>query len=168
MMENTRSKGVTFWGWWYIILSLIALLGVPANPQLIKVQGTTLASINMIICAAYLICGIFILQLNETARQAVIILCISSVFVTFFFKPTVNIQDIIQARRQQIIEQVNPEFREKALMQLEQEKEAVGKTYPILRFFAFLGLLIFQGTQIFFFIHPKVKEQFRQGGSDGD
>jgi uncharacterized membrane protein YhaH (DUF805 family) len=168
---NKRSKGVTFWGWAFIITGILGVLGA-INPRLIERYGTTFTSINIIVCLVSVICGIFILRLNETARQAVILLGIFSIiFSAIAFQLKLNSinnhywgseYDYIQQKRQQIIDEVKPELREMKLAELEKFKEAAAPIMPVFLFlFSVVPVLIFQGAQIYFFTRPTVKEQFK-------
>jgi len=170
-MENKRTKGVTFWAWAFIISGTLGVLGA-INPRLIERYGTTLTSINIVGCVVSVICGIFILQLNETARKAVILLGIISIILSpIVFKLNLDYTNnnywnsdygYFQKRRQQIIDEVKPELRQRKLEELGKFKEAAEKTVPTLLFFLLVApVLIFQGTQIYFFTRPKVKEQFK-------
>ena len=166
-MEKKRSKGVTFWGWVYIVFSIIGLLGAVNPQQQIKLFGIGFFLFGIVLCAANLICGIFILKLNETARKAAILLgIVSIILIPIELKPALNYknnEDYYTKRKQQIIEQVKPEYQQKALVDLEKMKETGKKILPIfLIVFVGFPLLIFEALPIYFFTRPKVKEQFKQ------
>lgn len=164
-MKKKRSKGVTFWGWVFIIFNIIGLLGV-INPAYQKYYGVGILIIGIVSCVAYLICGIYILKLNEYARKAAIFLGIISVFsMPLLFKPVLNIpisEDYDAKAKQRITEQLKPEYQQKALENLEKSKELFRKALPII-FIVIFGVpcLIFELIPIYFFTRPKVKEQFK-------
>jgi len=165
-MENKRSKGVTFWGWVYIIFSIIGLLGAINPQQQIKFIGIGIFFFSIVLCAANLICGIFILKLNETARKAAILLGIVSILLNpIYLKLTLNSlnnEDPYTKRKQWIVEQVKPEYQQKQLANLEKTKEMSKKFLPIFLIVLFgVPLMIFEAIPIYFFTRPKVKEQFK-------
>jgi len=98
-MEKKRSKGVTFWGWFFIAHSIMGLY-ILFNLQLFNLQqefqkyGTNLKYFSVFSCIAYVFCGIFILKLNENARKAAIILGIISIIsIPFHIKAEVNTEE---------------------------------------------------------------------------
>jgi hypothetical protein len=72
-VEKKRSKGVTFWGWVFIIFGIIGILGTIKPQQTIKLYGMGFFLFGVVLSAANLITGIFVLKLNEIARKAVIL-----------------------------------------------------------------------------------------------
>jgi len=122
-MERKRSKGVTFWGWTIIILNILGLLLAILdifNPQgnSIGVQLYNAASIII-----GLICGILILRLKEIARKAIIILTIVDIIMTpMLLKPAIdkmNSDEVFLKEKARIMEQVKPEYQQKALENIE-------------------------------------------------
>lgn len=165
-MENKRSKGVSFWAWVFIVSAIMGLL-LAINPkQKMQFYAIGMLVFSVISSLAYLICGIFILKLNNSARKAVIILgYISIIAIPFYLKPVLtqmNSNDYYSKNKQMIINQMKPEFQQKALENLEKEREIGKKVLPTF-FIIILGLpwLIFELAPIYFFTRPKVKEQFQ-------
>lgn len=164
-MEKKRSKGVTFWGWVFIIFAIIGLLSVINPKQQIQFYGIGMLFLHVITSLAYLICGIYLLKLNNSARKAAIILGIISIIVIpVYLKPLLtqmNSDDYYLKKKQLIIEQMKPEFQQKALTNLEKGREISKKGLPILiMVIVALPWLIFELIPIYFFTRPKVKEQF--------
>ena len=66
-MENKRSKGITFWGWYFIIIGILGLLGAVVSMVSPSLQPFKLGIGDeiyaLIVRGAQLICGIFILRL---------------------------------------------------------------------------------------------------------
>ena len=165
-MDKKRSKGVTFWGWIFIIFAVIGLLSVISPQQLLKLCGVWVVIYSVISALAYLICGIFILKLNNSARKAAIALGIISIIVMpFYFKPMVqqmNSDEFYSKSNQAYIEQMKPELRQKALENPEKGKEVPRKVLPIIFIVIFgVPILIFELVPIYFFTRLKVKEQFK-------
>ncbi|MCX5703050.1 MAG: hypothetical protein NT066_00910 [Candidatus Omnitrophica bacterium] len=165
-MEKKRSKGVTFWGWGLIICGILGLLGAINSRR----YGIGIISVGTVISAMYLICGIFVLKLNETARKVVILLGIISMLLipvnySFFIRPTLNMvksEDAYAKQKQVIIDQMKPEYQQKALKDLEKTNEIMKKSLPIFLLVVFiLPSLLFNLITICFFTRPKVKEQFQ-------
>lgn len=164
-MEKKRSKGVTFWGWIFIIFAIIGLLSARSPQQL---YGLGIVIYGVVSSLAYLICGIYILKLNEKARKAIIILGIISIVLTpLLFKPMLNIpmpEDIIYdtKAKQRIMERLKPEYQQKALEDLENSNKITRKVLPIIFIVIFgVPMLILELAPIYFFTRPKVKEQFK-------
>ena len=113
-----------------------------------------------------MLCGIFILKLNETARKAAIILGIISILsIPAYIKPLSKIlppEDYYTREKQRIAKEIKLEYQQKALENLEKGEETAKKVTPIviIVFFA-LPILIFELIPIYFFTRPKVKEQFK-------
>jgi len=164
-MEKKRSKGVTFWGWVFVIFGIIGILGVINPQQAIKWHGVGLFFLGIVLSIANLITGIFLLKLNETARKAVIILGgISIILIPFWIIPVFKSynQEYLAAKRQYIIEKVKPEYQQKVLAIFDRINESTKKVLPIL-IMVLVGVptLILESLPIIFFIRPKVKEQFK-------
>jgi hypothetical protein len=91
-MANKRSKGVTFCCWFFIISSALGFLtfvDVKFVQQEIKSFGVGYSLYIFLSCVAYLICGIYLLKLRETARKAVIILGLLSIIsIPLYLEPT--------------------------------------------------------------------------------
>lgn len=165
-MEKKRSKGVTFWGWVYIIFSIIGLLGAINPQQQIKFYGIGIFFFAIVLCVANLLCGIFVLKLNEYARKAAIFLGIISIMlIPAYLKPMLkplNFEDYYTKKKQMIIEQMKPEYQQKALENLEKVMEIGKKGLPAIIIVLFgVFLLILELIPIYFFTRPKIKEQFR-------
>ncbi|MCX5667755.1 MAG: hypothetical protein NTY34_05555 [Candidatus Omnitrophica bacterium] len=132
-MDKKRSKGVTFWGWIFIVFAVIGLLSVINPQQLLELCGVWIVIYSVISSLAYLICGIFILKLNNSARKAAIVLGIISIIVVpFYFKPMaqqMNSDEFYSKSNQAYIEQMKPELRQKALENLEKGKRLQGKFF---------------------------------------
>lgn len=165
-MERKRSKGVTFWGWAFIILSAIGLLLEIRPHAEYQIYGIGFRFFSIISSVAYLICGIFILKLNEIARKAVIILGIISILsIPIYLKPIINkgsSESIYIKQKIRITEQMKPEYQQKALEDLAKTRKITEKILPIV-FIVIFGtpLLILELIPIYFFTRPKVKEQFK-------
>jgi predicted tellurium resistance membrane protein TerC len=162
-MENKRSKGVTFWGWFFIILSAFALFSTIRYKPEAQIYGI---GSNIIMNVAYLICGIFILKLNEIARKVVIVLSIVAIFlIPINLKPIIdktNSESNYIKQKIVITEQMKPEFQQKALEQLEKRREMSKKYGPIILMVLFgTPSLIYCLAILYYFTRPKVKEQFK-------
>ncbi len=166
-MEKKRSKGVTFWGWIFIISAIIGILSA-INPQRqVRLFGSVIVAFGVITSLAYLICGIFILKLNDNARKMAIALGIISVIVIpFYFKPILSMPNsnaYYAKAKQRITEQMKPEYQQKALEDLEKSKGVVGQVVPIIFIVIFgVPMLLLELVPIYFFTRPKVKEQFEK------
>ncbi|MFA5148195.1 MAG: hypothetical protein WC491_03610 [Candidatus Omnitrophota bacterium] len=162
-MEKKRSKGVTFWGWAFIIFSILGLFFTIRYKPEAQIYGI---GSNIIMNVAYLICGVFILKLNEIARKVVIVLSIIGIFLI-----PINLKPIIDKTNSEsnyinqkivIAEQMKPEFQQKALEQLERRREMSKKYGPIILMVLFgTPSLIYCLVVLYFFTRPKVKEQFK-------
>ena len=164
-MEKKRSKGVTFWGWIFIIFSILGLLQMIHPQWQIQMYGIGTIIFSVVSSVAYLICGIYVLKLNEKARKAVIILgTISILSFPLYFKPLFNLpipEDYYVKSKQRITEQLKPEYQQKALERLEKSKETMKKGLPIILIVIFVVPgVIFELIPIYFFTRPKVREQF--------
>ncbi|MFC1592502.1 hypothetical protein ACFL4C_00605 [Candidatus Omnitrophota bacterium] len=164
-MEKKRSKGVTFWGWVFIIFAIPSLLQAINPQQCIQTQGIGILYLSLIMSVAYLICGVFVLKLNETARKAAIFFGIISILsIPFYMKPALNAENYnygYAKKKQMIIEQMKPEYQQKALEDLEEVKQVSKKVLPILVIVLSGFILVFELIPIYFFTRPKVKEQFK-------
>jgi hypothetical protein len=165
MMEKKRSKGVTFWGWVFIIFGIIGILGAIKPQQTIKFYGIGFFSFGIVLSVANLITGIFVLKLNEVARKAVIFLgVISIMLIPFLFSPVFKTsfnEDYVTKKRQYIIEKVKPEYQQQALSDLNKINESGKKILPIIVIVLFgVPILILELLPIIFFTRHKVKEQF--------
>jgi len=69
-MENKRSIGVTFFGWFYLIINSASILRMLFWPP----KKESYFILTLVSCGAFLICGIYLLKLKEIARKAIIIL----------------------------------------------------------------------------------------------
>ena len=165
-MEKKRSKGVTFWAWVFIISAIIGFLSVKNLNQQIQIFGIGLSFFKIAVSLAHLICGIYLLKLNNSARKTAIILgIISIVAIPSYLKPIfrqLNSDDYYAKQKQVIIEQVKPELQQKALENLGEAREAIKELRPTV-FMVIFGLpwLIFELIPIYFFTRPKIKEQFQ-------
>jgi len=167
-MEKKRSKGVTFWGWLFIIGSVLGLLAIMINfEKQTQFAGIGRISFNIIFSLAYVLCGFFILRLNDTARKAAIILgTVSIILLPSFLTPILNLthpESYYEKRKQMITEQMKPEYQQKALEDLKIDRE-VGKKAMLIFVIAIylIPSLIFDLSSIFFFTRPTVKEQFKK------
>jgi len=165
-MEKERSKGVTFWGWVFIIFGIIGILGSINPQQGIKLYGIGLFSFGILLSIANLITGIFVLQLNEVARKTVIFLgVISIILIPFWLSPgfkTAFKEDYIAKKRQYIIDRVKPEYQQEELAKLGKINESTKKILPIMAMVLFgVPILILELLPIIFFSHPNVREQFK-------
>ena len=164
-MKKKRSKGVTFWGWVFVIFGIIGILGA-INPQYrIKLYGVGLFSIGIVLAIANLITGIFVLKLNETARRVVILLgVINIMLIPFWFSPlfktSFNVGDIAKSK-QNIIERVKPEYQQQEFAELDKIITRRKFMWIMLILLYVLPVLIFELLPIIFFTRPKVKEQFK-------
>jgi len=127
-------------------------------------------AVSVALCVVDLICGVFILKLNETARKTAILLSIIGIiFVPISLKlflghPTLRegMAKHSAERRQWITEHYKPEHQQKALADFEKTEAMSEKMVPIvfIVFGAVLPLLL-AVIPIYFFTRPKVKEQFK-------
>ena len=82
---------------------------------------------------AYIICGIFLLKLNEKARKVAIVLSVigilSAPFIANLTLKTTSLDEsrIFKSEKQKILKQTKIEFREEALKNLEQSEETAKK-----------------------------------------
>ncbi|MFH1776122.1 MAG: hypothetical protein ABH952_00950 [Candidatus Omnitrophota bacterium] len=155
-----RSKGVAFWGWLFIIVSIIGIIGEINSDYGLGVRIFTIFS-----GVAYLFCGFFILKLNEFARKAAIILGVISILsIPLYFSAiskTIDFDKEYDKKEQKIIQEVKPEYQEEALNRLRIGKKMAKKSVPFI-FAIFMGIPLFiaELIPIYFFTRPKVKEQF--------
>lgn len=165
-MDKKRSKGVTFWGWLFIISSIISLIQQISPKQQIQYFGIGTFVFTVAISVAFIICGIFILKLNEAARKTAILLCIISVLsIPVYIKQIIKVaksQDYYAIAKQRIIEQTKPEYQQKVLENLERSKEASRKALSTVITAVVLLWLIFELAPVYFFTRAPVKEQFKQ------
>ena len=156
-MKNKRSKGVTFWAWVFIIASVFGLLDIGINFR--DQLNFGLAIYTVLSCIAYLICGIFLLQLKEPARKAAIYLGIISIIALPFLPAAMSpaFEKLYTESEKELLEQIKPEYQASALERLRKDNEAVKKIAP---FMAIGIMLILEALPIYFFTRPKVKEQF--------
>ena len=164
-MTKKRSKGVSFWGWIFIILSTITIIDFVAfGTQRVKEWGLFLFAFILISCQAYIICGILVLKLKEVGRKMVIILGILSILSTpLYLKPMVSqigetcLTEVQKEMRRQPHDpslQLTPEEQQKAL--------ALSCKIGSYLVNAFIGILvlILEIIPIWLFTRPKIKEQF--------
>lgn len=165
-MDKKRSKGVTFWGWLFIISSIISLIQQISPKQQIQPFGIGIFVFTVAISLAFLICGIFILKLNEAARKTAILLCVISVLsIPIYIKQVIKVaesEDYYATARQRIIEQTKPEYQQKALEKLEMLKAHGKKALSAVITAVVVLWLIFELIPIYFFTRAPVKEQFKQ------
>ena len=163
-MEKARSKGVTFWGWVFIIFGIIGISEIRNAQQSVALYGAGLAFFNIILSVANIITGIFLLKLNETARKAAIMLGVIGIMLIPFWVKALykSNQQCSLKSRQYIMEQAKPESQQEGLVAVDRFDETSKKALPIIAIFLFgLPMLIFELLPIIFFTRPKVKEQFR-------
>jgi hypothetical protein len=167
-MEKKRSKGVAFWAWLFIISAIMGLLPVINLKQQMELYGTGRLFFSLAISLAYLICGICLLKLNNSARKAAIILgSISIILIPFHLKLVQQGEEASSDKhysksKQMIVEQMKPEFQQKALKNLEETNKISKKSLPIVIMFTGISGLVFALIPIYFFTRPKVKEQFQE------
>ena len=166
-MGIKRSKGVTFWGWVFIIFGTLGVLGVFNPQQAVKFHGNSIFILSIILSAVNLITGIFILKLNETARKAAILLgVISLMMIPVYLGPAFKTSfgdATYEKQKKDIIEKVRPEYQQQAFADLEKTHEVVRKNLPVVLIILFgVPLVILELLPIIFFTRPKVKEQFNQ------
>jgi len=162
-MQNKRSIGVTFWAWAIIINFVWGESNHIINFQHRIQEYGAISFVFLILSIAFLICGIFLLKLNEHARKATIYLSFISIIVSIFYllSPRGDInryeENSYAKREKTIMEQVKPEYQKEALEKLNNSKLKFERFGPI-----FIVLLIIGGSLIpvYFFTRPSVKEQF--------
>lgn len=165
-MDVKRSKGVTFLGWMFIISGILGILRALNPQQEIQFYGIAIFLVGLILSMVTLGCGVFILKLNERARIIAIISCLLGVLlIPVYLKPIIkqlSSEDFYKQQKQRIVEQMKPEYQQKALENLEKAREINKKGQPILIVVLFgLPLFIFELIPVYFFTRPKVMEQFR-------
>ncbi len=132
-MENKRSKGVTFWAWWFIINGFWKLSATLFRINESGLGLTTYVSIGSIIL---LILGINILRLKEWSRKWIIYFSIFAPFEALFLLP-----------------------KSKFVATLRMSKPGTkvdGYIFFVIFFTTICSLIV-----IYFFTRPKVKEQFK-------
>jgi xanthosine utilization system XapX-like protein len=160
-----RSKGVTFWAWFFIVTSLLGLLGMIDAQQQIRDFGVVFFLSGLLSIGAYLICGMYLLKLKEPARKAVIILGLINILLMPYFLMKIgkaaNFDDYSAKKKQMILQTVKPEYQQAALENIGKENEA-GKKVIFWGIMIVLGLpfLALEIIPMYFFTRPKVKEQF--------
>jgi hypothetical protein len=133
-MEKKRSKGVTFWAWVFIILSIMGLVPFVLDFQgAIQSYGTYFGLYSMLSAILYLICGVYLLKLNEMARKAVIWLGIISIILT-----PLLLKSGVLTGSDSLLRYDSAEFC-----------------------ISFGIILILEFIPIYLFTRPKVKEQFK-------
>ncbi|MFH1458645.1 MAG: hypothetical protein ABIG31_05755 [Candidatus Omnitrophota bacterium] len=171
-MEKKRSKGVTFWAWFFIVSNLIELLPVINLKQqlttynnIVPIYHIVMLFFTVVISLASIICGIYLLRLNDYARKSVIVLGITSIILMPFFLMSglkqINSGDLFEKQKQVSMEQNKSESLQKVWEDLERSKEFFRIVFSILAIVVFGLRLIFILIPIYFFTRPKVKEQFR-------
>ena len=117
---------------------------------------------------AYIICGIFLLKLNEKARKVAIVLSVigilSAPFIANLTLKTTSLDEsrIFKSEKQKILKQTKIEFREEALKNLEQSEETAKKIGFVIAFAVILlTILLFEAIPIYFFTRSKVRQQFQ-------
>jgi len=165
-MDKKRSVGVTFFGYLFILSGILGLLCVKNPQQYIRIYGIGILFFSIIISTATLSCGVFILKLNEKARKIAILLCLIGIISTpFYIKPifkSANSKDYYNKKKQQILEQMKPEYQQKALENLEKGREISKKVLPIFIVLFGVSFLLLELIPVYFFTRPKVKEQFNK------
>ena len=127
--------------------------------------GTGMLFFGIFVSLAYLICGIYLLKLSNSARKSAIVLGIISIIsIPFYSKPVLqqmNFDEYYYSKhKQMIIERMKPEFQQKALEDFEKAIEISKKVFPIVIMVILILYLIFELIPIYFFTRPKVKAQF--------
>jgi hypothetical protein len=165
-MDKERSKGVTFWGWLFIISSIISLFQQISPKQQIQSFGIGIFVFTVVVSLGFLICGIFILKLNETARKTAILLCVISILsMPVYIRQIVKVaksEDFYTIAKQRIIEQTKPEYQPQALERLEKSREQGKKALSTVITAIVVLWLIFELIPIYFFTRAPIKEQFKQ------
>lgn len=164
-MKKKRSIGVAFFGWLSIVSGVSGFF-MELNPMgNVRIYGTGLSFLNIVLCLASFICGIFILDLNSKARKAIIYLCLLTiVLIPIYLLPlskSFNFETYYQKKKQIILEQLKPEYQQKALEALEERRNVSKKMAPIV-LMIILGVpwALLELIPVYFFTRPKVKEQF--------
>lgn len=165
-MERKRSAGVTILGIVFIIFGFFGLLNVLRPQQSIQFYGIAVFVFSAAISITTLICGIFILKLEERARKTAILLSVASIiFIPIYLKSIIsafNNAEILERQKAAIIQQYKPEYQQKMLADLEEAQKISKKVLP----FFIMGIGIFQLSlgliPIYFFTRPKVREQFQK------
>jgi len=165
-MEKKRSKGVTIFGWVFIVFGIIGLLSMLDPQELSQFYGTPLFIFSMLASLATFLCGIFLLKLTPIARKIAILLGILGIIsIPFYLKPAIasfDPDEYLDIQRQRILEQIRPEHQQKALEDLEMGMEIGEKVVPVIVIVMFgIPLLLLESLPIIFFTRPKVKEQFK-------
>lgn len=167
-MERKRSKGVTFWAWFFIISSIWVLFHVLSNAQnQIQLYGIGLFVLGIISSIVYLIAGFSLFKLKEIGRIVAIFLSVISIssipFYLMHVSKRVNFDDVYAKKEKMIVEQFKSEYQQAELEKLQKVKKAVSRAMPIF-VFGIVGLpfLIIELLPIYFFTRPKVREQFRR------
>lgn len=174
VMDKKISKGVKFWGLFFIISSLWTICcSISYYPHKIQTEGMSFFVFSILSAIAYLICGIYLLQLNELARKIVICLGIISLVaipillvpkVISVFNQSSQSEAYYAKKKKVILEEVKPEFQEQALEKLRKTDETGKKLLPIIfSVFFVIPTFILKAFPIYFFTRSKVKEQFQQG-----
>lgn len=167
MEEKTRSKGVTVFGWLFIIGGVWGILTLMIRGEAIKGTVTTYYFISS---SLSFVCGIYILKLRSWAKQLAMILCLASVIFAVIAMPRV-VNDAVKSiykqediKRQMVLEKIKPEYQKQELENLEQRREEIDKAMPLVKrlmFLAGVGIpLAWALIVIYFFTQPRVKEQF--------
>src|SRR3990167_6022280 len=186
-MGKQRSRGVTIFGWVFIIFSLFGLLNFAKGPFgstgricPLPTSGAMTGSswfaplwttVNFVMMSASLIAGIFILKLKEWARKLVILVRVVSIVIGLWTTiPAVNMvqseafktsmEKAIETKKEQIQERYKPEYKEQVLKEQEKTLEMGSKFMPTVIFSIFSLWFGWNALIIFYFTRLKVKEQF--------
>ncbi len=148
-MERKRSKGVTFWAWWFIVGGILGLAGTikyyrtaafPGSPFLMPF----LVQVAFIVVS--LTCGILLLQLKESGRKGTILLCCA--YFLLYSYLTIHwwqSNKIVVERMLKYDKVARVKSQEQANMKLVRTSA---------------GSAVFPLIPIYFLTRPKVKEQF--------
>lgn len=159
-----RSKGITFWGWTFIILGIFVLLVTfLLFNKTIDYQGklpTNKFSYfwDFLVSILSIIGGIYLLRLKNWARWLVLIICFAGIIDTIWTSPIILNKSAIEQKQEELIKKYKPEHQKEVRKQM----EYMDKTLPFVNYFTVVIFIILYLCPIIFFTRPKVKEQFKQ------
>ncbi|MCF7873658.1 MAG: hypothetical protein K9M00_02380 [Candidatus Omnitrophica bacterium] len=162
-MKRDRSKGVTFWGWTFIIIGIFGLLlTILLFNKFINYQGEIPKKQisyfwDFLAFSLSIVGGIYLLKLKNWARWMILILCFLGIVDTILTSPIVFNNSAVEQKQEELIKKYKPEHQQKVRKQM----ECMDKTLPFVNYFTIFIFIILYLCPIIFFTRPKVKEQFK-------
>jgi len=181
-MEKQRSIGVTIFGWLFIIFGTFGIIIVPIGMYTDRILppphdlGTPIYyfdnTLSFIFSICGLISGLFILKLRNWARRLAIILRLIGIALLIIYIPLdkgytkhfeTGTDALYMQERQTILKYYKLEDQRGALEKIEKRRLVSKINFNILYIILLVFTVGYKVIIIYFFTHPKVKEQFKSG-----